>query len=161
MSVLLGLDVQLTRLGWATADLDTGAPRRCGAFPMGREPAQVRHALAGVQTNGRFDVPDLVYVEGPYVGPNRMGSLRHAMVIGQVVQACDRRWPYAPVVVIPISDWKRACDLPGNASKAAVFASALMLGFHPEDQDAADAACIAYAGWVRNVELLATAEHWS
>lgn len=156
MSVLIGLDVQLTRLGFGVVDLGTGAPLGCGAMPLvTRSPRLIRQSLN--MLGWRHDVA-LVYVEAPHVGPNRMGSLRHAMTIGSVIQACDRRWPNAPVELITSPEWKRACGLKGNATKAGVMSRARELHFAPETQDAADAACIAYAGWCANERTVAESE---
>lgn len=153
-ATVLGLDVQPTRLGWALADLDTGAPLGCGCIPLSPATfsASVRTALRTIQIGAdRHGEVALVAIEDAHLGVNRRGALRHAMAIGDVRQAVDRRWPEAAVQLIAPQEWKRLVGLPGNAAKGLVMDLACSLGWCPqEQQDAADAACISWAAQRRN-----------
>lgn len=82
----------------------------------------------------------------------------------------ERRWPWVvPVQFMAPAEWKKEAGMKGNASKPEITARAITLGFGeeimadqsrvmewviPGGQDAADAACIAYAGWVRNQDIM-------
>lgn len=170
--VLLGLDPSVLRCGWAAVDLDTGAPVACGTEHLTKtddgwlDPASVREALTAIRYTFASGLPtevSVVYIESGYIGPNRTGAARHCEALGQTVQAVNRRWPWAIIQRITPAEWKQACGLKGNASKAAVMAYATVFmdqarlgpAFRVVDgQDAADALCIATAGWHRNQEIL-------
>ena len=154
--MILGLDAQQLRLGYALCHLEDGEPVRCGCIPLAAGAGfsrSVREALLAISAPLAFDQTcelALVAIEDAHLGPNRMGSLRHAMAIGEVRQAVDRRWPDAAVQLIAPQEWKKLVGLRGNASKDAVMVQAHELGWMAEEQDEADAACIAYAAWWRN-----------
>jgi Holliday junction resolvasome RuvABC endonuclease subunit len=157
MPVLLGLDVQKLRLGWAAVDLEDANPVACGCEDFetnGSLPWGVRRVIGHVEWTLRQHDIACVYVEAPYVGPNRQGALNHAMTIGQVVQACDRRWR-VPVELVAVSEWKQLCGLSGNATKEQVAIEAVNVGFRSDSQDALDAALIARAGWRLNAGVVA------
>lgn len=150
--LILGLDAQQTRLGYALCRLEDGEPVRCGCIPLAADAGfsrSVRHALSGIWPGPHPDIA-LVAIEDAHLGPNRLGSLRHAMAIGEIRQAVSRRWPDAAVQMVRPQEWKKLLGLRGNASKPEVMSMAFQLGFGADVQDEADAACIAYAVWRRN-----------
>lgn len=123
-------------------------------------------------SNPRGEV-QLVYIEQPWLAP-RSGT-KSAYSAGRAVQAVqaevERRWPHAPIEYVQPSEWRKLAGV-SQKGKEAVVLRALDLGFGvevmhdqscvlsweiPGGQDAADAACIAYAGWVRNEDTVARA----
>ena len=156
--VILGLDPSPLRLGWGTVDLDTGTPIACGTQPLGKwddgwlDASSVRGALRDIGTT--FVEPSVVYIEAGYIGPNPTIAIRIAEAMGQTVQAVNRRWPDAIIQRVSPQNWRIANGLKGNAPKAECFARAIELGFQALDQDAADGALIATAGWHSNQEIL-------
>lgn len=172
MSILCGLDPSPLRIGWAAVDLDTGAPIACSTEHLTKtddgwlDPASVRMALASVLPDWKtLPEPSVIYIESGYIGPNRNGAARHCEALGQTVQAVNRRWPHAILQRITPAEWKQACGLKGNADKREVIRRAHWFALQADwdyarcdalsmDQDAADALCIATAGWQRNQEIL-------
>lgn len=154
--LLLGLDPSPLRLGWALATLEDGAPIACGCEPLGADPRAIRDALRVVDVRAiQAGEVSLLYVERPWSGRSRLLGIRSAETSGRVLEAAYRRWPGAPTERLEPAEWKHLAGLPGNASKAAVAAHALSLGWRPDgSQDAADAACIALAGVRRNADIL-------
>lgn len=166
-SLILGIDVSPRRLGWGLVNLVTGEPVACGMKLLNLP----NHGWSHQQTAWAFrQIPlgggevEAVFIEQPALPP--VSGPKSAYNAGRAVQeahnACERRWPHAPIEYLMPSEWRKLACLRGNASKADVMdaASALFLaaemrgaggdGLDIEHQDAADALLIAVAGWHRN-----------
>lgn len=180
-SLILGLDVSPKRLGWGYVDLVTGEAAGCGCEAIdlpehGWHHKRVSGALADIWWHGAPDGDcevQAVYIEQPWLSP-RSGT-KSAYSAGRAVSAaqgaCERRWPHAPIAFLHPQEWRKLAGI-ANKGKEPIVLRALELGFGrevpgdqsrvlewvvPGGQDAADAACIARAGWVRNEEIMEAA----
>lgn len=158
MSTLVcGLDVQKTRLGWAYCHAITGEPWvwDCWPIPPRDIGTTIKQHLLDISwaINPPRNQIVAIYVEAAHVGRSRRDSIQHAMVIGRTVQEAEHIWPNAAVELIAPQEWKPLIGLPGNARKdqIAAWADANAIG-HPM-QDALDAAGIALAGQRRNAAM--------
>lgn len=94
--------------------------------------------------------PSVIGLEAVFVGPNKLGSIRAAMALGQVESVCDYEWPEARQKVLTAAQWRKYCGIE-QRGKAGVMewarAYAILHGADhlSLDQDAADALAIAYA----------------
>ena len=88
--------------------------------------------------------PSLIVVEDANVGAAANKPLIQA--VGVVLEAMAYAYT-CPVAESPIGTWKKAALGRGNAVKADVWEGALAHGFAPENQDEADAACVAVAAY--------------
>lgn len=91
-------------------------------------------------------IADVVYVEEPIIGRGVQASLKIAQACGAVLSALS-----TPAYLVSNTSWKKKIVGSGNAAKEAV--SFWLRGTHPdyydscdEDQDLADATCIALFG---------------
>lgn len=158
--IVLGIDAQRLRIGWALVsvvgelapDEPPILPVDCGCAVLDGDPG----SFVSWWCKGMRAV-DLVYVESPHVGYSRRGAVEHAMFIGRVLQQAERRWPDAPVQLIAPQEWKSIIGLPGNAKKEQILRWAIERGANPATQDAADALGIAYAGAIRNAQIVQAA----
>jgi Holliday junction resolvasome RuvABC endonuclease subunit len=169
-SLILGIDVSPRRLGWGLVDLVTGEPVACGMEPIdlpdhGWSHTQIARALDVVVVNtGTFFLHQggevqAIYIEQPALPP--VSGPKSAYNAGRAVQeahnACERRWPHAPIEYLQPSEWKKLAGLKGNAKKDLVWRLAdELLGDYraAPSQDAADALLIAVAGWHRNEDVM-------
>ena len=146
-STIIGLDASERRIGYAIVDYDSGQPLTTGTIhtPAGEDlHARVnawRTISSSATTSGDIE---LVLIEAPYAGPNRRGSLNHALAIGNLAGiAATRLGPRILVDTIQPATWRRICNLPLRG-KEHVFNWAISR--HPiTDQDQADALGIATA----------------
>lgn len=154
---LLGLDPSTKALGWAYLDLKTGAPILCGAAPIAKIKKERGLSLEaayaetlGIVKNLAPDV-EVVYVERHFVGKSRKVTIILAECVGACLMACEYCWPGIPRNRFVPQEWKKRLDLEHNASKRECQAKATALQWRWEGlEDAADAGCIASAGWLEN-----------
>lgn len=147
-SLILGLDVSERRIGYALVDYDSGEPVETGTIhtPPGedlhaRVDAWRRISIAANQTG---DI-QLVAIEAPWMGPNRQGSMRHAMAIGNLAGIAAARLGETILIdTIQPADWRRACGLPTRGKQPIHSWACARLGVDI-DQDQADALGIATA----------------
>lgn len=137
MSIIVGIDVQPTRLGLAV--MVDGKAHDCWTTYIDGLPTKIGAALA--------DLPpriDRIAREWPITR-----FVSHARRYGAVEARLDdlifEMWPGIELVAYKPVEWKVRCGLSGHADKATVFAHSVANGWKPRDQDAADAACIAMA----------------
>lgn len=144
----LGLDVSPLRIGWAA--LDDGKIAKHGTIHFnsdewvtpGMRAERIEDALDDFSFNR-------IGLEAVFVGPNKLGSIRAAMALGQIESICDYLWPDAEQKVLTAAQWRRLADVP-TGGKASVMEWAIaMCKKHkvekPVGQDAADAIAIAIA----------------
>ena len=145
----LGLDVSPLRIGWAVIGEnclleDHGTitfPPKEWVTP-GMRAAAIEDALDE-------RLIDRVGMEAVFVGPNKLGSIRAAMALGQVESICDYLWPDADQKILTAAQWRSHCGIEqGGKEPVMRWASDLCndsdVGL-PETQDAADAIAIAFA----------------
>jgi Holliday junction resolvasome RuvABC endonuclease subunit len=166
-SVVLGIDCSPLRLGWGIVDLEDGAAIACGMERIdlphkGWSHQQVAAALRAIDTVHTPGVCEVAFIAVEEPGLPPVSGTKSAYNAGRAVQeavnACQRRWPHAPICELKPSQWRKLVGLPGNASKADVQMKAglLLLDVGQDEgcpaQDAADALCVALAGQRFNVE---------
>jgi len=155
-AVLLGLDPSTVALGWAILDLKTGSPILCGTAKVDKLRAALGSLEAGLFA-GLEEVSDiipgkveLIYCERHFVGKSRKVTIILAEAVGSVLMGCDVIWPGISRNRFVPQEWKKGVGLGHNAPKPQIRAKAIHLGWEPDTQDAADAGCIASAGWLEN-----------
>jgi hypothetical protein len=97
-----------------------------------------------------WDNVALVAIERPY-GPGRDILFHLHLVVGAVIAALPAR--LRPPWLMHPTEWRKACGLPGNASKGTVTEWTYWYGPQGTEewpQDACDAFCIAYAARALN-----------
>ena len=130
--IALGLDVSEKRMGWCAVAYDDQRPLALGMerldLPdMGWIENQVFRAMRDINKR----IPDgevvVVGIEDAYLGPNKMGSLRHAGVVGMATLAARvvfgtgvTIWP------IPANSWRKAIGLKPASRKRADVKAATM-----------------------------------
>ena len=147
-STIVGLDVSERRIGYAVLEYDSGEPLETGTIhtPAGtdlhdRVNAWRRISAAANQTG---DI-QLVLIEAPWMGPNRQGSARHAMAVGNLAGiAAARLGPSILIDTIQPATWRRLCGLPTRGKQPVHQWACNRLGI-TVDQDQADALGIATA----------------
>jgi Holliday junction resolvasome RuvABC endonuclease subunit len=87
-----------------------------------------------------------VVIEKPYVGVSPAIALAIAETMGAIEVLSSAAWPKAHIYRLTPSEWRKRCGLSGRATKAEVTERAKQIGFTPENQDAADAGLMAWAG---------------
>jgi Holliday junction resolvasome RuvABC endonuclease subunit len=156
-SLLLGLDPSTIALGWALADLKTGRPGLCGTVDLaklrgkgGNVQETILPALSVVDDATSSSKVELIYCEKVYVGKSRKITIILSEAVGSVLMGCEVVWPGVPRERFVPTEWKSKLGLGHHASKQVCYEKALHLGWLPDSQDAADAGCIASAGWIEN-----------
>lgn len=144
--VSLGIDVSASKLAFASLG-ENGEVRHFRHFVLPGIAGARRLAACRLGTTTVIErhFPDacVVIVENPWPG--------HVLLsIGAVVlEAAQAALPGAVVMDVQAATWKLDSLGNGRASKAAGMEHALALGLLVEDQDCADALCMAQAGWHR------------
>lgn len=143
-----GVDVAVSRLAFAFADLDSENVQVRTLLTRTTETEGARLGLLdrqlriyGGQLADSFP-PACVWVEQP---SGRYPSPQLSYVAG-VIQAALFETLGCPVWTVPSGKWKKQTLGHGNASKEQVMAWVLGRGFAPDGQDEADAICVAVAG---------------
>jgi len=164
-------------MGWGLVDLLTGEPVTCGCEELWRSstrkaeheavnwPEQAERTQTATRdlvlnadsslprSHGDWEV-QAVFIEHP-ISRFAGASYDAGLAVGVAMAAVQRRWPWVTVQFLLPSEWRTEVGMPGNASKATVFAFAEILECWSSDfhsQDAADALVIALAGQKRNKE---------
>jgi len=161
-SLILGLDVSARRIGWALIDYDSGEVVRLGTEDTpaggvsGDDLLERREAFTEIArtADGLGDVC-AVLVEDAFVGPNRQGSLVHAMAIGNVEAFAAARWGTILVDRLRVGVWRSVLGLPARGKGPVLVWARGVVGGGLFGQDAADALAVARAAFVllwRDVE---------
>lgn len=152
LAVILGLDVSPRRIGAALVDYETGAAIRAETHHVSRHDdlrarrTVFKNIAQDAETNSDVCV---VVLEDAYSGPNRRGSILHALAIGNVEAFAQNRWPDILVTRISPATWRSSIGIKEGKDEVRRWA-ALRLGTNV-DQDSADALAIATTAY----ELLA------
>ena len=146
-ALILGLDASPRRIGWALVDHDSGQPLHADTIHVAaNDDLRARRAAfleIARATDARGDLI-ITTLEDAHAGPNRRGSLIHAMSIGNLEAWAIARWPSSLVDRIQPSAWRRELGLPMRG-KEPLLAWARTTSLAIKDQDAADALGIATA----------------
>jgi Holliday junction resolvasome RuvABC endonuclease subunit len=147
--IALGADVSTKKIALA-------ALRDDGTFKLhniavidargARRLMQVRAAVR-VAVMGRFPETAVAAVEIPWAASASSFSL--LAIAAVTLEAIQAAVPGAVVLDVPTQTWKKDSVGHGNASKADVLAHAQGLGYQGDDQDSADALCMAQGAWER------------
>lgn len=144
----LGLDVSPLRIGWAI--INTNVVSKHGTITFSSDdwvtPGMRAAAIEDALDEHTFD---RIGLEAVFVGPNKLGSIRAAMALGQVESICDYLWPDANQKILTAAQWRRLADVPPGGKESvmewAVKRCKKDKADKPEGQDAADAVAIAVA----------------
>ena len=156
-SSIIGLDVSERRIGYAVLEYDSGEPVETGTIhtPAGNDLTDRVNAWRRIShaANQTGDI-QLVLIEAPWIGPNRQGSMRHAMSVGNVAGiAATRLGPKILVDTIQPAQWRRLCGLPSRGKTPVAEWANDVLNLRVT-QDEADALGIATAAhkiaWRKN-----------
>lgn len=148
----LGVDASPRRIGWAIQHagrilaFDTWHVDPADDIPSRREAWRtIRDHIRSAERDANRDLA-IIGIEDAYLGPNRKGSLNLARTIGHVEAFAHVAFPYALQHRIPNATWRRALGLGATGKLPALGAARAVLEDETlDDQDAADAICIALA----------------
>ena len=151
----IGLDVSPLRIGWAYYEDTTLTNHGVILFETDEWVTPGMRAAA-IEDTIKHDTVHGIGMEAVFVGPNKLGSIRAAMALGQVESICDYLWPDARQKILTATQWRSACGIQ-QGGKQPVWEWAIKRtmddGTHaPLNQDAADAIAIGHAAhlWFAN-----------
>ena len=145
---IIGLDVSERRIGYAVLEYDSGKCVETGVMhtPAGDDlntRVQAWHSISHA-ANQTGDI-ELVLIEAPWSGPNRQGSIRGAMAVGNMAGvAASRLGRNVLVDTIQPTQWRSLCGLPTKGKTPVSEWANRVLG-RSVTQDEADALGIATA----------------
>lgn len=154
MSWAVGIDVSTKRLAFATVTADGGAGRMRVADIESSDRGARRLARAracAFSMTRQFPDAYVYAVEVPFTKHQSFALMGIAAVVLEAVQAAV---PDAVVLEVSTGVWKKSTVGFGNATKDHVMGHAHDLGYAGDDQDLADALCIAefaHEAWVDEV----------
>ena len=147
-AVIIGLDVSERRIGFAILEYDSGACISTGVMhtPAGDDlntRVQAWHTISHT-ANLTGDI-ELVLIEAPWSGPNRQGSIRGAMAVGNLAGIAAMNLGRTILIdTIQPTQWRSLCGLPGRGKEPISQWATYILG-RTVTQDEADALGIATA----------------
>lgn len=153
--IVLGLDVAPLRIGWAVLSDDA---LKLGTIYFDKDawitPGMRAEAIEDVLEDEKVD---RIGLEAVFVGPNKLGSIRAAMALGQVESICDYLWPDAKQKILTAAQWRSLCNITGGGKEPVMLWAmerAALADTKPDSQDSADALAIAVAAhqWFSNNE---------
>ena len=120
----LGFDVSEKRMGWAAVSYDDQTPLALGVEPLDQPNGgwlenQVFRAMRDVNRQIPAGEVVVVGIEDAYLGPNKMGSLRHAGVVGMATLAVRVVFGDVTIWPIPAGKWRKAIGLQPASRKRA------------------------------------------
>lgn len=147
-ATIIGLDVSERRIGYAIGLYDCGTIVETGVMhtPAGDDlniRVQAWHTISHA-ANQTGDI-QLVLIEAPWSGPNRQGSIRGAMAVGNLAGIAATRLGRTVLVdTIQPTQWRALCKLPTRGKEPVMEWATAVLG-RSVTQDEADATGIATA----------------
>ena len=149
--VSLGIDPSTQKIAVAGLDEDGSVSHQVfyvpGDVAGARRLRYIRQVLA-VELRQWPTVPVIV-VEIPWSPRSRGTSFSLLASAAVIMEAAQYAHHDAVVLDTPTASWKDDSIGDGRASKQDVMTHAIGLGLEVDDQDVADALCMAQAGWVR------------
>lgn len=155
MRTYLGLDVSPLRIGAALIEFDGVVHTLKWAETHKFDPKEwvspaIRAEAIEAMHEKHAHTPDVIGLEAVFIGPNKLGSIRAAMALGQVESICDYEWPDATQKILTAAQWRKYCGIQQGGKEpvmewARKFADDCCDDDITLDQDAADATAIAYA----------------
>jgi Holliday junction resolvasome RuvABC endonuclease subunit len=149
----VGIDASPRRIGWAVniaGDIilaDTWHVDKIRDIRDRRE--AWLHIRDAIRTAERVHHRDLhrIAIEDSYLGPNKKGSLDLARTIGHVEAWAIVSYPYVSLTRMPAATWRSLCGISGRGKDASLeYANQYRKQYGiVDDQDTADAICIAIA----------------
>lgn len=139
--IAVGVDVSSKKLAFASVDTD--GPHKVSVWPLTeKEPARLfaQARSVAMATTRRFPGAYIFAVEIPYT-PHQNFKLMGVAAV--VVEAIQSSCPGAVVLDVSTGAWKKETVGFGNATKDHVLAHARAQGYEGDDQDVADALCVA------------------
>ena len=147
-AVIIGLDCSERRIGYAILNYDSGKCVETGVMhtPAGDDlnaRVQAWHSISHA-ANQTGDI-QLVLIEAPWSGPNRQGSIRGAMAVGNLAGIAATRLGRTILVdTIQPTQWRSLCGISTRGKEPVMTWATNQLG-HTITQDEADALGIATA----------------
>jgi Holliday junction resolvasome RuvABC endonuclease subunit len=122
--IALGLDVSEQRMGWAAVSYDDQTPLALGVESLverdgGWLENQVFRAMRDVNRMLPAGEVVVVGIEDVFLGPNKMGSLRHAGVVGMATLAVRVVFGDVTIWPLPAGKWRKAIGLKPVSRKRA------------------------------------------
>lgn len=153
MSLAVGIDASGRRIGYAVVPVDAVPPRVVGGGVvlvdaedhtrnLVRAWRTVARKVNALALRERDDVV-IVAVEDVYLGPNRRGSLDHAVVVGGVLALAQSSFGDALVILIPASKWRAMIGAPRGGKQYPLDWARTRAGRSDITQDEADAIAVA------------------
>lgn len=145
--IALGIDVSSTKIACGAIDDNGDILTAVGSIATRLRGA---HRLVEVRTTtialaAAFHDAHIAIVEIPWA--RTASSFVLLSIAGVVLEALQTALPYAVVLERPTSTWKANSVGFGNATKHEVMEHAHGIGYEGDDQDVADAVCMASAAW--------------
>lgn len=144
----LGLDVSPLRIGWAVVTDNKITNHGTITFPNDEWITPGMRAEAIEDTLDAYKITR-IGLEAVFVGPNKLGSIRAAMALGQVESICDYLWPDASQRILTAAQWRRLASIPQGGKQSVMEWAQAVCKKHKAGeitgQDAADAVAIALA----------------
>lgn len=147
-AVIIGLDVSERRIGYAVVEYDSGKCITTGVMhtPAGDDlntRVQAWHSISHA-ANQTGDI-ELVLIEAPWSGPNRQGSIRGAMAVGNLAGIAATRLGRTVLIdTIQPTQWRALCGISTRGKEPVMTWATQVLGRNVT-QDEADALGIATA----------------
>lgn len=154
--LVVGVDASPRRIGWAVAygrrivaadtwhvDATDDIRSRKDAWRY------IRDVIRDAERKHATDLR-MIGIEDVFIGPNRKGSLDMARTVGHVEAFAFASFPYAPMQRVRAATWRKLLGLPQRGKTASLqYARDVLdptgLWDRLDDQDTADAICIAVA----------------
>ena len=144
----IGIDVSGTRFAIAAFRPDDTSLAFTQRLTAGRQYELIREAVRDMAAE--IGEPNAVAIEQPWFGRFPKSAYIHGMSVARAEDACRAQWRHAPIRFMQPKEWRRLAGVGGGASKERVDEFVRGFGFMPQDQDSADAACVAIAAWVES-----------
>jgi Holliday junction resolvasome RuvABC endonuclease subunit len=149
-SLILGLDVSARRIGWAIINYDDATPIKHGTEHTASGDDLTNRRVAFLEIARTADaLGDVcaVIIEDAYAGPNRAGTVAHALSVGNVEGLAAARWPGVLVDRVRPAVWRSVIGVASTGKDCVGVWAARLVGVEV-GEDAADALGVACAGHV-------------
>ena len=157
MTLYMGFDISPLRIGVATVQRRSDKISLRWATTLRFDPdewitpATRAEVIEGLHEKYETE-PEAIGLEAVFIGPNKLGSVRAAMALGQLESILDYEWPDAAQKILTAAQWRKLCGIQQGGKQPVMDWAISFAGAHKsklykvdESQDTADAIAIAYA----------------
>lgn len=149
--IALGFDISTSKVAIAgitdQGDIQTHAVHVPAGHVGARRLCVLRSALASSLVASRWQDACIAVIEIPWAAGDSSFALLSAT--GVVMETVQHAFPGAVVMEVPTPSWKLETIGRGSAPKSDCMAYARIRGYDGDDQDIADALCMAACAWSR------------